>query len=183
MKQLWTGVLAAACLSTSAQATEKMYGVIGAGYSDAKFSQNEPRGGAFHVGLGHQIASQWYVEGGYKRLFDDFEEEAGAKADALYLALLGKASGPQGELFYKLGVMRADITGSFALAESGSCEYDNVQVGQCQYDESVFAAMAGLGFDYHLGLNSMLRFEYDYVRGEDDLEVNIVSLGFRYNFN
>ena len=88
MKQLWTGVLAAACLSTSAQATEKMYGVIGAGYSDAKFSQNEPRGGAFHVGLGHQIASQWYVEGGYKRLFDDFEEEFGDFNAGIHLGIV-----------------------------------------------------------------------------------------------
>ena len=181
MKQRWTGVLMAACLCASAQATEKMYGVIGAGYTDAEFIESEADGAAFYVGLGHQFAPQWYVEGGYKRLFDDIEDDTGAKADALYLALLGKASGREGELYYKLGVMRADVSGSYGV--TSDCEYGQISLGQCQYDEGVLAGLIGFGFDYHLGLNSMLRFEYEHVRGEHDLSVNTATLGFRYNFN
>ncbi|QPG06369.1 outer membrane beta-barrel protein [Salinimonas marina] len=184
MKQLWTGVLAAACLCPGAQATEKMYGVIGAGYNDAEFIESDASGAAYYVGLGHQFAPQWYVEGGFKRLFDDIDDDAGAKADALYLALLGKASGREGELYYKLGVMRADVSGGYTVAgEVSGCDYGQVSFGQCRYDEGVFAGLVGFGFDYYLGLNTMLRFEYEHIRGEHDLSVNTATLGFRYNFN
>ncbi|WP_170145518.1 outer membrane beta-barrel protein [Salinimonas sediminis] len=180
-------MLLAGCLCSAAQATEKMYGVVGAGYSDAEFSNS--RAGSdlgsetFYLALGHEFAPQWYIEGGYKRLFDDSDETGNTKGDALYLAVLGKAGGPQGELFYKLGVMSADISGQYLMDETDNCEVGQVIQGACDYDEGVVAGLVGLGYDYHLGLNTMIRIEYEHVRGEHNLSANLFNLGFRYNFN
>ncbi|SVE06508.1 uncharacterized protein METZ01_LOCUS459362, partial [marine metagenome] len=52
----------------------------------------------------------------------------------------------------------------------------------CGYDDTIIAGLAGLGFDYYLGLQSMVRVEYTYFGGKDDFSAHIVNLGFRYNF-
>ena len=180
MKMKWMAALLA-LLSVSAQATEKLYGVVGAGYTDADFENAEASSENLNLALGHEFAPKWYFEAGYKRLFDEETDQADMKADALYLAVLGKAGGRKGELFYKLGVMRADISG-FRTTET-TCNGAANQAGQCTFDEGVFAGMAGLGFDFHVGLNSMIRLEYEYIYGEDDLTANLFNVAYRYNFN
>jgi len=47
----------------------------------------------------------------------------------------------------------------------------------------IAAGLIGLGFDYYVSQNSMVRFEYTYIGGEDSFSTNMLSLGFRYNFN
>ena len=178
-------LLAVATLLTCSQsyATEKMYGTLGVNYSDTEFSVQESDGVGYSLAVGHQFAPQWYVEAGYMKLVDELDESGGLDADALYLAILGKASGRQGELFYKLGIAKTDIQGREAAKESGDCRLGAVQGPLCSYDEGIAAGMVGLGYDYNIGLRSMLRFEYTYFLGEDDFEAHVATLGFRYNFN
>lgn len=172
-------------LSLPAVATEKMYGTVGVGYADAEFSQQAQDGMTYNLAIGHQFMSQWYVELGYQQLVDEQSASAGMKADALYLAILGKAGSYNGELFYKLGIMNVDVAGFESLNESGRCGVGEAvsDVGICQYDEGSLAGVIGLGYDYHLGLRSMLRLEYNYIGGENDLKAHVVNIGFRYNFN
>lgn len=180
MKKIGIGALLTIA-SLNVQATEKLYGIAGAGYSEADYENAEASSENFYLALGHEFAPKWYVEAGYKRLFDEQTETANIKGDALYLAVLGKAGSRSGELFYKLGVMRADISG-FRTPE-GDCEGTMTAADRCMFDEGVIAGMAGLGFDFHVGINSMIRVEYEYIHGEKDLSANMINIGYRYNFN
>ena len=167
--------------STGAMATERMYGVISAGYADSEFAQYSGGSAAYKLALGHEIHPQWYVEGGFQRIADD---EAGGgdvldglEGDALFLSVLGKASAKQGELFYRLGVMRADLTGfTSPQPECDDC-------AAVAYDEGILGGMVGLGFDWYVGLNTMVRVEVEHVFGEDSFSSNAAYIGFRYNFN
>lgn len=182
------GLIAAILLgavSLSAGATERMYGLATAGYADANFGDTGNDGVAYSLALGHQFASKWYVEGGYLNLVDEDSGTDALKAQGLYLAVLGKAGGRTGELYYKLGVMSADVQG-FQSAQDGDCvatDMATAPAGLCAYDDGIVAGMVGLGFDYHVGLNSMLRMEAMYVRGEEDFDATVLSIGYRYNFN
>ena len=172
-------VLAASCFS--AHATERMYGLVTAGYTDAEYGDADNKGVAYSLALGHQFASKWYVEAGYQNLLDEDDGVDTLQAEGLYLAVLGKAGGRIGELYYKLGVMDVDVKGyqTVDAGEGGAGE----TVTLCGYDDGVVAGMVGLGFDYHVGLNSMVRLEALHVRGQDDFATTVLSLGFRYNFN
>ena len=179
-------VALALAMSGQVAATERMYGVVSAGYSDAKFSQLEAQQLQYQFALGHQFLPKWYVEVGYQQLFDDLDTEQGMKADALYLAVLGKAGGPLGELYYKLGALNTDVLGSQATLSDGSCHLGSLNEAtgsHCDFDEGVFAGLVGIGFDFRLGLNTMIRLEADHIRGEHDFRVNVLNLGLRYNFN
>lgn len=169
----------------SGYATEKMYGVVGVGYSSLTFNQQDISGINYKLALGHEISRHWYVEAGMYQLVDDVNDASGGKADSLYLAVLGKAGNRTGELFYKLGVMNVDVQGIDAAASDGSCTLGDPlgESGLCAFDEGVLAGLAGIGFDYHLGLSSMLRIEVEYMKGKHDFSDAAVNVGFRYNFN
>ncbi len=171
--------------SLPATATEKMYGTFGVGYADTEFSQQSKDGMSYNLAIGHQFMSQWYIELGYQQIVDEQQSVESMKADALYLAILGKAGSYNGELFYKLGVMNVDVAGFERMGESASCGIGESisDSGLCRYDEGSLAGVIGLGYDYHLGLRSMLRLEYNYIGGENDLKAHLVNIGFRYNFN
>lgn len=182
MKKLGLLALTAGLLSLPVQATDKMYGVVGSGYGDAEYGNGDVGSANLFMGLGHQFAPKWYVEGGYKRLFDETEDNTNLKADSLYLAILGKAANQYGELYYKLGVVSADISGKQVVTTEGCAAGEQSGVF-CEYDDGVFGGLVGLGFDMNIARNSMLRFEYEYIGGEDDLSVSQFNIGFRYNFN
>lgn len=174
--------LTACGVAGAAHATDRMYGIVTAGYSDMEFSQLERDNYNYSLAIGHQFSNQWYVEGGYLALIDDMNDDEGAKADALYLAVLGKAASREGELYYKLGVANVAVDG-LEQPLDGACELGELSVGRCAYDESVAAGLVGIGFDYNIGLNAMVRMEAMYMIGEHDFTANVFSLGFRYNFN
>mgnify|MGYP003635142267 CR=1 FL=1 len=70
----------------------------------------------------------------------------------------------------------------YDIASTRDCGNSELSGDACSFDEGVVAGIAGLGFDYYVGLKSMVRLEYTYLGGEDDLSTHLVSLGFRYNF-
>lgn len=186
-----SGVLLLLLSVQSAQAIERMYGVMGVGYSDAEYRETQEEAFSYKLVLGHQIHRQWYVEGGYYQLADvDAESDGsslGLRADALYLGVLGKASHPVGELFYRLGVASVSLQ-SAELSSSAECDVGAAvtSIGSdtvCAYDESVAAGLVGLGFDYYVATKTFIRLEAEYLRGKDGFDVSLISLGVRYNFN
>lgn len=177
-----------AVVCASSYATEKMYGVVTAGYADADYSEIGVENVSYKFALGHELSRQWYIEAGYQQLFDDLDDVEGGKADALFLSVLGKAGNKTGELFYRLGVLNVDVQGSefaidgqCALGEIGGADANGNAI--CRYDEGGVAGVVGFGFDFFVGLNSMVRLEAEHIRGQDGLSINAAYLGFRYNFN
>ena len=156
------------------------------------------------MAFGYQIDPQWYVEAGYQQLIHDSlyltdlpsaadvtNAENLQQGDALFLAFLGKASGPMGELFYRVGVLNTDIRGQQLLAGVRECEFGQSNVlniadfgaaTMCDYNESGVAGVIGLGFDYFVGARTMVRAEIEYIKGQDNLTVTTATLGLRYNF-
>ncbi|NDW14269.1 outer membrane beta-barrel protein [Alteromonas genovensis] len=179
MKQyLWIAgaLVAGALVCFKAEAAPENYGLVSVGYTDFEFDGGSDREVAYSVAYGHKIHRQWYAEAGYLNLFDYSDDGAEAEGEALYLAVLGKASSTTGELFYKLGVARVDVAATIPCGtETASAS--------CSFDNGIAAGLIGLGFDYYVSQNSMVRFEYTYIGGEDSFSTNMLSLGFRYNFN
>jgi OmpA-like transmembrane domain. len=104
-------------------------------------------------------------------------DEQSLSSKGPYLALLGKASSPKGELYYKLGVASVDIEQGSINSSAGGAE---ALAGG--YEDTIVAGLAGLGFDYYVGMKSKVRVEYTYFGGKDDFSAHIVNLGFRNNF-
>ena len=132
---------------------------------------------AVSVAYGYQFHRQWYVETGYLQLADKQESNATYEARGPYVAILGKAGNQTGELFYRVGVMSMDTRSILDTADE-----ECISANACNSAKSIVAGMAGLGFDYYLGTASMLRVEYTYIGGQDDVKAHIVNLGWRYNF-
>lgn len=185
------GALLLSAAVLPAQAIERMYGVIGVGYSDLEYRTVEDEAFSYKLVLGHQFHRQWYVEGGYYQLADiDAETDGstfGLKSDALYLGVLGKAAHPVGELFYRLGVASVSVQ-SAELSGGAGCDVGSAvaAVGNqtlCAYDESIAAGLIGLGFDYYVATKTFIRLEAEYMRGKDGFDTSMISLGVRYNFN
>jgi len=185
-------------------AADNLYTVFSIGYSDVEFIQGANKGFGYKMAFGYQIDPQWYVEAGYQQLIHDSlyltdlpsaadvtNAENLQQGDALFLAFLGKASGPVGELFYRLGVLNTDIRGQQLLAGVRECEFGQSNVlniadfgaaTMCDYNESGVAGVIGLGFDYFVGARTMVRAEIEYIKGQDNLTVTTATLGLRYNF-
>lgn len=196
-------ILSLPMLSFSGLAAEKIYGVASAGFSNSKFDQGEVDGGSFKLGLGYQFHPQWYAELGFQQLSNqnfidqlpmtlpevgDFDY--GMQGDAIFASLLGKASGEIGELYYRVGIVKAEVKGQ-QIETVGQCNLGigrefSVDSGEtfnlCEYDEGSFAGVFGIGFDFYLGVNMMIRTEVEYISGENGLETNAGYVGLRYNF-
>ena len=199
------GVLILSCLvSFQSLAADNLYTVFSAGYSNLELSENSNNGLNYKIAFGYQIDPQWYLEAGYQQLIHDNlyvarlpnaedvnNDESEQQGDALFLAFLGKASGPMGELFYRLGVLKTDLRGQQLFAGDLTCEkghknalmIDNYGAATlCDYDEGGVAGVIGLGFDYFIGTRTMLRGEIEYIKGQDNLTVTAATIGVRYNF-
>ena len=157
-------------------AADNLYTVFSIGYSDVEFIQGSNKGLGYKMAFGYQIDPQWYVEAGYQQLIHDSlyltdlpsaadvtNAENLQQGDALFLAFLGKASGPMGELFYRLGVLNTDIRGQQLLAGVRECEFGQSNVlniadfgaaTMCDYNESGVAGVIGLATSYELRATS-----------------------------
>lgn len=199
------GLLVLGCMiNIQVLAADNLYSVMSLGYADVELSEKSNAGLSYKFGFGYQIHPQWYVEAGYQQLIHenlyvdrlpsaaDFNDaEQVQQADALFLAFLGKASGPMGELYYRLGILKTDIRGQQLLVGARECalgqanvmNIDNLGTATiCDYDEGGVAGVIGLGFDYFVGARTMVRSEIEYIKGQDNLTVTAVTIGLRYNF-
>lgn len=197
-------MLAASCISAPSFAADGVYGIFSLGYAESEIVDTDAESGAYKLGIGYQFHRQWYVEVGVQQLADDEgtgvmpvtqgeaeQFQSGFEGSALYAALLGKASGRMGELFYRVGVMNADIEGTSLLAGGQQCEIGSataftVDSGEaytfCDFDEGIFAGVIGVGFDFVLTEQLMLRTEVEYIGGEHSFSSNAAFVGLRYNF-
>lgn len=197
-------VITAWLVSMQLMAAENTYTIFSLGYSDIDYSEEQAEGVGYKLGLGYQIAPQWYVEMGYQQLLNDslyldviptaaqFENNDNRmQGDALFVALLGKASSNVGELFYRLGVLKTDIRGQKLYIGDRACDVGLVtsvsveSLGNgtiCDFDNSGAAGVFGLGFDYFIGARTMLRTEIEYIKGKDNLSITALFVGLRYNF-
>lgn len=191
-------------VSVQTLAADNLYTVFSVGYSNVEFTQDSNEGFGYKMAFGYQIDPQWYVEAGYQQLVhnslyttdlpsstDVTNAEVLQQGDALFVAFLGKASGPMGELFYRVGVLKTDIRGQQLLAGVRECEFGQANVlaiadfgaaTMCDYNESGVAGAIGLGFDYFVGARTMVRTEIEYIKGQDNLTVTTFTMGLRYNF-
>lgn len=161
---------------SQAYAAPKNYGLVTIAYNDFDTSGVNDKEFAYSAAFGKQIHKQWYAELGYLNLFDFSNDYGEATGDALYLSLLGKASGATGELFYKVGAAKVDVD---IAMQCGDGDASIV----CSQQNSLAAGIVGLGYDYYVGLRSMVRIEYTHMSGEDSFSTNMFNIGFRYNFN
>ncbi|XOV81234.1 MAG: hypothetical protein ACFHVJ_09855 [Aestuariibacter sp.] len=189
--------------SASAQLFDKNYVSLAPLYSDLKVGSGSKEAG-FNVSFGTEIHRQWYAEigvnyfaSGYVPLTQPadsasaFSSDAGIDASGVHLAFLGKAKGQQGELYYRLGIAALDVSTEQFVAADAACQAgtassisaaDGTAVSLCTVDDTQLAGMIGIGFDTYLGYETQLRFAIDHYRGEDDVQINTVQLGLRYNF-
>lgn len=165
----------------SFEGSANAYGVISLGYSDSSVGKVSDQSVGYSAALGYQIHRQWYVEAGYMDLLDSRDDNQFASATGPYLSILGKAGNEQGELFYKLGIASIDKSEGY-VPQDGMCGNASETASWCEFDERIVAGIIGLGFDFFLSPNSMLRAEYVYLGGESDFSSNTVNIGFRYNF-
>lgn len=200
VKCLLSCFLLSASLTVSAK-TEwfaNSYVLAAAQYSEVDLEFNDGSEPGFTLAVGTQIHPKWYAEIGYSVLAADFDlgeldlnnsalqtgDSAGIDASGPYVALLGKATGESGELFYKLGVMLLDYQSAWINDVDDTCAgaVANTQFCRFQVDESGAAGIVGLGFDFFVGFNSQVRLSAEHIRGKDDVQINTMHLGYRYNF-
>ena len=172
-----SAAIAGLMYSNLASAEVTGYAVANMGYGNVDTEIDNEADISYSAALGYRFHRQWYIEGGYISLIDADNDDQSLSSKGPYVALLGKASSQKGELYYKLGVANIDI--EHVSINGSACGADDVI---CGYDDSIVAGLAGLGFDYYVGLQSMVRVEYTYFGGKDDFSAHIVNLGFRYNF-
>lgn len=163
----------------SATTFANTYGLLSVGYSDVDLGNISDKSASYGVAFGYQFAPQWYVEAGYLNLIDHQDETQQLEANGPYISVLGKATGNDGELYYRLGVASIDKTEKYLIQEMACIDTSS---SLCEIDERILAGMIGLGFDYFIGRSAMLRLEYTYMGGEDDFSTHSVNVGFRYNF-
>lgn len=163
-------------LTFSGSAFANLYAVANAGYSNVDTETSSESDVSYSGAIGYQFDQQWYVEGGYISLIDTQDDNQSVTSHGAYLALLGKAGSSEGELFYKVGVASISVEETFTDATACSNE------AACSIDDTIVAGLVGLGFDYYVSRNSMVRTEYMYLGGQDDFSAHIVNIGFRYNF-
>ncbi|GAC15112.1 outer membrane beta-barrel protein [Aliiglaciecola lipolytica] len=190
-------------VSGHAVATDDMYGSAIVGYAKTGFDSNNTNSATYKLAVGYQFHEKWYAEFGYHKLSDQSLVETlpttmddlnntdfGLNANALGFSVLGKAGSNYGELFYRLGVLNVDIEGQ-SVTSADSCEFGvaapfTLESGEnytlCEYDEGIAAAQIGIGFDFYIGVNLMLRTEIEHIRGQHGFEHNAAYVGFRYNF-
>lgn len=189
-------------ISFTAMAQDDLYVVGSAGYSNADFEQISEKGFTGKIGVGYQFHRQWYLEMGYQQLIDQSASalpleasqiesfDSMLSAGGVYAALLGKARGETGELYYRLGFVWASVE-SLSVSAQAECETGNSsQVNftgggsyyQCAYNDNQIAGVLGLGYDTFLTENLMLRTELEYAHGSEAFSATSFYVGLRYNF-
>jgi hypothetical protein len=163
-----------------------MYGVVSLGYANNDIDTFETEGLSYKLGVGYELTEQWYVEGTFQGLGNEdsgtFPEFGSSTSDfyALSVSALGKARNQYGELFYRVGV--AHVNAQVESVGQLVCEPNIVTPGLCEIDEGIIAGVIGLGFDFHVFRSAMVRFEVEYINGEQGYNANAAHIGVRLNF-
>jgi|GEM_PF-217040 len=173
---------------------DSFYGVFSVGYVQNDNQTMEVNSPSYKLGVGYQIAPQWYIETGFQLLAEENVDstelaidEQQLEASGIFIAALGKAVGQSGELFYRVGVMKADLKGQYQA--TGPCQ-SNAQLSTvggdgltvCRFDDGILAGVVGLGYDFYISPSLLVRAEAEHIRGESDYSANAFYVGLRVNF-
>ncbi|GBL04268.1 outer membrane beta-barrel protein [Glaciecola sp. KUL10] len=175
---------------TSYAATDSFYLVASGGYIENETKVLSVDETSYKLGIGYQFHPKWYVETGFQFLGEQTGDTQGTdfnapffEARGLYLSALGKASGKSGELFYRVGILKAEIkTAQLAnnVCDSKAEVLDSSAL--CPMEKDTFAGVLGLGFDYYISSSLMIRSEFEHIQGENDYSANALLIGLRINF-
>lgn len=167
---------------------------VGAGWSTTDINPVSKDATGWRASVGYSIHPQWDVEVGYLSLLSGKTIPSGAEhgqisldADVYYLGLLGKAGNETGELFYRVGVGQANVAsqpsedGDIGCNGGSGSIVDRTNV-YCGFDESYLAMILGLGFDYYFTDHLAIRFEGDYLFGENDTKSTKASVSLKVFF-
>jgi hypothetical protein len=187
-------ILIVQILAVSSALANTFYAVAAGGYVENETQFMSVDTPSYKLGIGYQFHPKWYLETGFQLLgeqntdiqdigFDDPLYEA----SGLYVSALGKASGRSGELFYRIGVMKADIKTTQISASTcdtiGLMQVAAVNGGNlCSSDDGILAGMLGIGFDYYLSSSLLIRSEVEHIQGESEYSANAIYIGLRVNF-
>ena len=184
--------------AVQAQQNHQFYTVVSAGYAESNTQLDKDKGAGYRIGVGYELGRQWYLEVGYQQIIDESAQRPdantvaknGVKAGGGYLTLLGKASGAQGELFYRIGALSVKVEEQQYRTGTHTCAAgigNGFNVGaqaytDCRTDNTAIAGVIGFGYDTRLSRNILIRTEIEHIKGQDDIEFNAAYVGIRYNF-
>jgi opacity protein-like surface antigen len=173
---------------------DTFYGILAAGYAANDMDEASLDAFSYKVGVGYELGAQWNVEVGFQMLGEKRLEmneltldNGSQEISAVTLSALGKARNRHGELFYRIGIMRADVSKDYldmgdACAGTSNTLSQNNNLVLCQSSDSKIAGIVGLGFDFYIHHSTMLRLEVEHIQGQDGLSANAAYIGFRLNF-
>jgi hypothetical protein len=172
-------------VSNHAGASKQFYAVAGAGVAEAQIDDVSSTDFSYRLNIGYEFHRQWQAELGYQRLVDDSDgNEAGLSVQALSLSALGKAKNRNGELFYRIGLAYVDVEGAVDTINQNSCDA-TIQTSSatlCSVDEGGIGGVVGLGYDLYLGLHSEIRFEAEYLYGDNNVTAAAIYVGYKFKF-
>ena len=175
-----------------------VYGVISLGYAQSEVDKFESDKASYKIAFGYELTPQWYLEGGFTAFG---ENNAGGMVSerkpesfeiaGLNLSVLGKARNGYGDLFYRIGVSR--VSADVLTLATDNCSGDvrsvvtSAPTGDlvnqfCSDQNAVLAGNVGLGFDLFVQHSSMIRFELEYTKGEQNFSALGAYVGLRVNF-
>ena len=141
---------------------DTFYGILAAGYASNDMDEASLDAFSYKVGVGYELGAQWNVEVGFQMLGEKRLEmneltldNGSQEISAVTLSALGKARNRHGELFYRIGIMRADVSKDY-LDMGDNCADTSNMLGQnnnlvlCQNSDSKIAGILGLGFDFYI---------------------------------
>ena len=185
-------------LSAPLRAKESFYGISSLGYI-ANEIENERNVMSldtlsYKLGIGYEYNESWSFEAGYQALGEDILaldqlslNNRSKEITGVYVSALGRARNRNGELFYRLGLMRAELSESY-LSTAQTCPNNGQLLGMqgttllCQNSDARLAGVLGLGFDFYIHHSTLLRIEIEHIRGQDKYSANAIYVGFRLNF-
>lgn len=170
------------------------YGIGATGFATNDIDGQSLDDVSYKLGIGYELGKQWNIELGFQALGEDrlaknelSFDNASQEITAVYLSALGRAANRHGELFYRIGLVRADVSADFLSTgpdcESGSTGMAGLNGGLvCQLSDSNIAGVIGFGFDFYIHHSTMLRIEIEHIQGQDGFSAQAAYIGFRLNF-
>ena len=183
------------CCANKVFAKDKhFYSVISGGYAINDLDGESLEEPSYKIGIGYVLSKQWSIEAGFQDLGENRMSidaltlnNANQHANATYISALGRAGNRQGELFYRVGLLRTNISKDYLHAGS-ECDEGGNRLGQkdsllvCQLSDSKIAGVIGIGFDFYIHHSTLLRIEIEHIQGQDGFSSQAAYIGFRLNF-
>nr|WP_245217594.1 outer membrane beta-barrel protein [Rheinheimera maricola] len=178
-----------------------------ANYSRVEHATNKSKGGGYEANLGYSINSNWSIELGYLDALDKTSTEPDYDSGSLYgngyqlkgamLTVLGKAAMAEGELYYRAGILRAEINATTfyngepqgftchnGLISEYEVTWDDIEYNffKCEASAKKNVALFGLGYKYNISDSWFLSTEVRRIFARSGFNVDNVSVGIGYRF-